>query len=228
MSEYHKILKRQIRKILVGQSDYSAGTELGKLFVSISDTYNHFDEDRNLIERSLDISTRELNDKAILLEITLNSIIEGILVVDNHGNVVIYNERYVEIWNMPSEIILTRDSKKILDFVSDQVKDPVNFLEKIRGIYDQLDEKSTDILELKNGNVIERYSQPQKTSDGVSIGRVWSFLDITKHEQEKQNDKMIADENSRMNRMMVGREIRMIELKEEIKKLKEGLGESIK
>lgn len=57
--EYNRLLKRQIRRHLKGVPDIPE--ELLPLFSAISDSFDHYEADRNMIERSLDISSKELN-----------------------------------------------------------------------------------------------------------------------------------------------------------------------
>lgn len=56
--ELHSLLKRQLKK-QYGDLD-SVPEELSKLFETISETYRHYDEDRTLLERSLELSSEEL------------------------------------------------------------------------------------------------------------------------------------------------------------------------
>ena len=56
----HSILKRQLRKYLGSEKAPEKYTEL---FKAISMTYEGFDKDRDLIERSLEISSKELTEK---------------------------------------------------------------------------------------------------------------------------------------------------------------------
>lgn len=55
------MLERQVNKYLVGK-DLSSD-ECQKFFASVSEAYKRNDEDRGLIERSLEISSRELGEK---------------------------------------------------------------------------------------------------------------------------------------------------------------------
>lgn len=55
----HKILERQMERYL-GSSKKSIPSDVTDLLHAVSDTYTHFDEDRVLVERSLDLSSREL------------------------------------------------------------------------------------------------------------------------------------------------------------------------
>jgi len=57
----HRTLERQIKKYLADQSTRPEGWD--SFLQAISDTYIHSDEDRALIERSLEISSQELTDK---------------------------------------------------------------------------------------------------------------------------------------------------------------------
>lgn len=134
-----------------------------------------------------DISKRKeaevsLVHTASLLQATLESTSDGILVVDNAGGVTHINQQFLSLWRIPEEIIATHDDAKLLAFVVDQFADPAAFVAKINALYDQPDASSYDILTFKDGRVFERYSHPQRVA-GVSIGRVWNFRDITERQR---------------------------------------------
>lgn len=57
---YNKLLERQIRRYLKDQADFSP--ELKQLLTAVSQAYEFNGEDRKLIERSLELSTAELNE----------------------------------------------------------------------------------------------------------------------------------------------------------------------
>jgi len=113
-----------------------------------------------------------------LLKATVESTMDGILVVDTFGKITIFNNKFTEMWKIPNSIVETLDDNKILSFVVDQIKDPEIFLSKVRELYSTQENESFDILEFKDGRTFERFSKTQKINNQV-IGRVWSFRDIT-------------------------------------------------
>ena len=119
----------------------------------------------------------ELDKSLSLLRATLESTADGILVVDQDGKWMTYNQRFVDMWRIPEGIVDSRDEALMLAFVLDQLKDPDAFIRKVKHLYLSNDD-SFDVLEFKDGRVMERYSRPQRIA-GVSIGRVWSFSDVT-------------------------------------------------
>jgi PAS domain S-box-containing protein len=121
---------------------------------------------------------RELSQTLSLLRATLDSTAEGILVVDTGGNIVSYNRRFVDMWGIPDEIVALRDDQKALTFVLDQLKKPEKFVRKTAEVYNSPESQSFDWLEFKDGRIFERYSQPQKIG-GQTVGRVWSFRDVS-------------------------------------------------
>src|SRR5438093_262357 len=138
---------------------------------------------RDMTERRL--AERELRETLSLLNATFESTADGILVVDLAGRIVSFNRTFAELWRIPDSILEAKDSAQTLAFVLEQLADPQGFLSKIRELYARPDASSFDVLTFKDGRIYERFSQPQRIA-GKSVGRVWSFRDVTESKRAEQ------------------------------------------
>jgi diguanylate cyclase (GGDEF)-like protein/PAS domain S-box-containing protein len=121
---------------------------------------------------------REVLQAVTLLQSTLDSTADGILVIGNEGQVVSYNQRFVEMWRIPQNAMESGDDRHITRAIAEQLTAPEEFVRTIRTLAGQPAAESFDLLELKDGRRFERYSIVRRVED-VSDVRVWSFRDVT-------------------------------------------------
>jgi PAS domain S-box-containing protein len=193
MAGRHSLLTRQLRRCFGGADAVPDWGEEGRSFLDAVDAaYRQSDDDRAMLERSMDLSSQELmqansalRQSLSLLQATLESTADGILVVDGNGKIAAFNRRFAEMWRVPEEMLQRGEDEKVILSVLHQLAHPGSFVEKVRELYAQPDAESQDVLEFKDGRVFERYSQPQRIG-GRSVGRVWSFRDVTERRRAEE------------------------------------------
>jgi PAS domain S-box-containing protein len=156
--------------------------------------------DRKAAEHELRETLDHLTAASSLLNATLDATIDGILVVNLSGRTTSFNQRFLEIWGIPNEVLADRDDQAALDYVIDQLVEPEQFLQKIRDLYADPNAESTDVIELKSGRVLERGSKPQRIGFDV-VGRVWCFRDVTERQRSAEALAIARDEAMEASRL---------------------------
>ncbi|MBD2165174.1 PAS domain S-box protein [Calothrix membranacea FACHB-236] len=142
-----------------------------------------------LVVLGRDMSERQQTQAALenslsLLSAILESIQDGILTVNSFGDITSYNQKFLEMWSIPPELLTEPNHPTRLAYLANQLIDPEGFLQRVRELYAHPELDTYDLLELRDGRVFERYSCPQRIKDQI-IGRVWSFRDVTeRHKAE--------------------------------------------
>ncbi|MDO8990444.1 MAG: ATP-binding protein [Sideroxyarcus sp.] len=122
---------------------------------------------------------------ASLLRAALEATADGILVLDNHRRITAVNQRFIDIWHIPPELVADGRDEEVLECAANQVMDRQEFVDKVKHLFGHPELIAFDTLHLKDGTDIERYSAPQRLGDRI-VGRVTSFRDVTKRTQAEQ------------------------------------------
>ncbi len=138
---------------------------------------------RDIAER---IKARNERERSFsLLKATLESTADGILVIDMDGRMTAHNDKFLEMWCIPTEAVAAGKELDMNSLMVRQVRDPIGFTSVIDRLKLQNNHISHDDVELLDGRIFERYSRPQKLGERV-VGRVWSFRDVTKRRRAEE------------------------------------------
>jgi diguanylate cyclase (GGDEF)-like protein/PAS domain S-box-containing protein len=128
-----------------------------------------------------------------LLDATLETTADGILVVSCEGHITGINDQYLKMWNMPPELVADEDPMAMVNFIAGQLVRPESFLKLVAMLYADKSMQTHDVLEFQDGRSVEFYSRPQKVADTV-IGRIWNFRDVTSRRRAQDEARRALEE----------------------------------
>jgi diguanylate cyclase (GGDEF)-like protein/PAS domain S-box-containing protein len=112
------------------------------------------------------------------LRATLESTADGILVVDLAGRVRSFNRRFAKLWGLPGGLLHEPGDAGLWLSLQRVMRDGEQYRLRIESLLDAPLMRSSDMLRLADGRVLEQVSLPQM-SRGEPIGRVFSFRDLS-------------------------------------------------
>ncbi|MGB3532185.1 MAG: response regulator [Microcoleaceae cyanobacterium] len=124
----------------------------------------------------------EAEQSLSLLQATFNATDAGILALDRQGKVCNFNQKFIEMWDIPNTLLESSPDQSVLTHVLRQLKNPPQFLQTIMQLSAEPQIPTYDIVEFIDRRIFEVYSHPSKVG-GKSVGRVWSFRDITERKR---------------------------------------------
>jgi PAS domain S-box-containing protein len=130
---------------------------------------------------------QDLRRRTALFEAQVESSLDGVLVLDAGGRMILHNRRYVDLWRLPQELAENPHDSAHRQHIDNQVKDPAQFKAKIDYLNSHPEEISRDEIEMVDGRCLERYTAPVRDDAGNYYGRTWIFRDITERRKAEQD-----------------------------------------
>ncbi len=150
--------------------------------LTVQEALRSYEKDRQLAEKlsELNQSQQDLHSYLSQLLATLECTADGILVLDNFGKVVQFNQKLIDIWGLSTDVPRHQSDLKFS-----------HIFEKLKSekLYPTRTGESSNYsnlhtINLDSGKVLECYWQPQQNQGNI-VGQVWSFRDITeRHKAE--------------------------------------------
>jgi PAS domain S-box-containing protein len=199
-AEHHPLIGQLLRRVGASVNEAPSLETWRNLLELLSRMYHESDQDRDSLERSIEMSSRDMHqlyqdlkrrteteraEQEAIMRATLDSAAEGILVVDNDNGVIAANKRFAEMARLSDAMLATRDRRVLIAAALKSVKMPEVVMPRIDAVY-KSEATLRDELELVDGSVIEWFAAPVRTPDGTKVGRVAFVRDVTAERQAHQ------------------------------------------
>jgi len=192
-------VKKRSKRVNKRHAPSASVRQRGKKKSNAARPHPRYASARELIraKEALELKTAELALSLSMMQATLDSTTDAIVVTDMNGNVRDFNEKYAQMMGVTLAQLKKADVNKLRLKFSQRFKDPEGFVSRVMEIYRTAPSETFEVLEWKDGTILERYSQIQLL-DGKPVGRVWSFRNVTerKHAEESLEAAKIAAENA--------------------------------
>ena len=153
------------------------------LILTVTEALRRFQQEQQLAEQNdlLKKNNAKLKSSLSLLLATLEATADGILVLNNAGEIVSFNQKFINLLHL-SDLNSAGRIDDFLDAILERLTetDAIGF----QALFAQLNAEKHDFLQLISGNIVEYYLQPYQL-EGEIVGGVLSFRDVT---QDKQTE----------------------------------------
>jgi PAS domain S-box-containing protein len=180
---YHRLLQRQIRRFV----PEGIHAKLEPFFEQISEFYNNAEQERKLLETTLDLNSKELEEANRSLtqqheamhNSILNALSVGLFAIDNHGKIIFANDSTHHLFGINEGLLV---GLQLLTFVDDQkIADIVEY-----GASFGRQEGELILSDSHYHKIPIHYSAYPIVHDKQISGTVFSFSDITLDQKRQE------------------------------------------
>lgn len=139
-------------------------------------TISYISRGVRLKEKSILVANSEI--QGMIKEAAFDTNYHGIMVVNQQGKIIERNTAFNDIFMLPKSVIHSVEADASILAAMELAKDPEQLVKWVDHGRDNPESETLDILELKDGRYIERFSKPLKLRGEIK-GRLWFFADIT-------------------------------------------------
>ena len=157
-----------------------------RMAANLQDVYQGLEE--KVAER-----TREVSEEKHRLEAVLNTVDEGVIMLDAEGRFAMVNRKFLEIAGLKREEVFGRSFREVTERISTRVADPKAMRDRMSFLLRHPEERAVDMFELTEPErkVLHRFSAPVWDDDTKSLmGRIEVYRDITR---ETEIDRMKSE-----------------------------------
>ncbi len=131
-----------------------------------------------------------------LLDSTIESTSEGILVTDMAGNPIRFNQKWAELWSLPARLRENHDRESLFAWIDPQIVDSAIRARDRAGLFRDVNRASDDLIRLADGRTLQVLSTPHRMGARV-VGRVWIYRDISRSfAEQEERDGLLATLNA--------------------------------
>lgn len=117
---------------------------------------------------------------APLFRAALAAATDALLVFENQGNVISYNQEFLTLWNISPALVEHRATQQVTEAIMAQLSAPQDFRDMMDHLASHPEEESFDMLALQDGRAVELCTQPWRQGKRV-VGRTCFFRAVTQH-----------------------------------------------
>ncbi|THE64454.1 response regulator [Salinadaptatus halalkaliphilus] len=121
---------------------------------------------------------RELNYRESLIESLFETSPDGILVTDEKKEILVTNETFADLWDVPDGVIQGTSDETPLEYAVTRVEDPESFVRNVEKQYERPHEPHRHDVRLCDGTVLDQFSNTVRDDHGA-LEYVWFYRDVT-------------------------------------------------
>lgn len=165
------ILKKPFDSVSVRQLAYALTTK----WQLAAESRNYTE----MLQKKIADRTLSLQESLSLIKSTFESSSDAILIVNNKGEIIDYNQNLITMLDIPQSILDSKKEAFFLEHLQSKIVNSKEFIEKMNELNADNEKACTEVIKFKNGKTFEWYSQPHRLDEKI-IGRILDFRDISK------------------------------------------------